>query len=277
MVAHPLLPPEADSPLLPRFLQSQGIDPARPPLELLSAVAQAFARLPFENLTKIIRDAEAGSDSAARRRPAEVLADHKSFGTGGTCFALTSAMLYLVRALGFPAEPILADRRYGDDTHSALLVWLDGQPHLLDPGYLLVKPLPIPKEGEVRIPTPFNELILTAERGGARLMLSTLQQNQRTYRLTFKPTPVDAGEFLHAWDTSFDADMMRYPVLSRVVGDKQYYFQKRHLLIRGREDAQRVEVPPERMIAEIAGQFRIAPAVVARALKHLEKKGEPHG
>ena len=42
------------------------------------------------------------------------------------------------------AEPILADRRYGDDTHSALVVWHEGKPHLLDPGYLIVRPLPLP-------------------------------------------------------------------------------------------------------------------------------------
>src|SRR5204863_234100 len=67
---------------------------------------------------KIIKDAEAGGVEEARRTPAEVLADHHALGAGGTCFALTATMLHLVRALGFPAEPILADRRYGADTHS---------------------------------------------------------------------------------------------------------------------------------------------------------------
>ena len=213
----------------------------------------------------------------ARRAPAEVLADHWSLGAGGTCFALTSTMLHLVRALGWQAEPILADRRFGNDTHSALVVWIDGKPHLLDPGYLIVKPLPLPTSGEIIIPTPFNRLILTAKDGGAKVELQTVQQNQQTYRLTFKTAPVDAGEFLRAWDVSFDADMMRYPVLSRVVGDRQLYLQKQHLMIRAAHRTETVEVTPDRLIAEIARQFQIAPELVAKALSVLKGQGDLRG
>lgn len=266
---HPLQPPEPNSPLLRQFVRVNALDESQPPVEMLTAAARAFAQLPFENLTKIIRDAEAGRVEEARRTPQEVLTDHWSLGAGGTCFALTSAMLHLVRALGFEAQPILADRRYGADTHSAFLVWLDGKPHLLDPGYLIVKPLPLPRSGEVRIATPFNELLLIAKDEGARVELHTRQQGQTTYRLTFKTAPVDAGEFLQAWDVSFDADMMRYPVLSRVVGNQQIYFQKQHLLVRGADASQRQEITPERMIAELARQFQIAPALVAKALHIL--------
>jgi arylamine N-acetyltransferase len=277
MYEHPLLPPEANSPLLRQFLHAHGINAAQPPVELLTEVARAFSRLPFENLTKIIQDAEAGRVEVARRTPGRVLADHWALGTGGTCFALTSTMLYLVRALGFQAEPILADRRYGADTHSGLLVWQDGKPHLLDPGYLILQPLPIPTSGEIRIPTPFNELILRAQNGGTRVQLYTLQTNHSTYRLTFKTKPVDAGEFLRAWDVSFEADMMRYPVLSRVVGNQQLYLQKKHLLIRGANETKTLEVPPEQLSVEIARQFQIAPAVVAKALDLLQCKGETRG
>ncbi len=275
MEHHPLKPPDAASPILRQFLRLNDIDPSQAPVDLLTASARAFARLPFENLTKIIKDAEAGRVEEARRTPAEVLADHWQHGAGGTCFALTSTMLHLVRALGFQAEPILADRRYGADTHSAFLVWLDGKPHLVDPGYLIVKPLPLPTSGEVRIATPFNELILVAKDGGAKVELYTLQDKHTTYRLTFKTAPVDAGEFLRAWDVSFDADMMRYPVLSRVVGNRQIYFQKRHLLVRGADQSTRAEVTPERLIDELAAQFQIAPQIVAKALSVLKKKGAP--
>jgi arylamine N-acetyltransferase len=269
---HPLQPPQADSTVLKQFLDVHGIEAAQEPVDVLIKVARAFVRLPFENLTKIIKIAEAGRVEAARRSPAEVLADHKAHGAGGTCFALTATLLHLVRALGFPAEPILADRRYGADTHSGLLVWLDGKPHLLDPGYLIVKPLPIPTQGEVRIPTPFNELILCPRDGGAKVELHTLQENRTTYRLTFKPTPVDAGEFLRAWDTSFDAEMLRYPVLSRVVGGQQIYLQKQHLLIRAATETTTTEVEPDRLIEEIARQFELTPARVARARHSRQKK-----
>jgi arylamine N-acetyltransferase len=274
---HPLLPPESDSPLLREFLRANGIDENQARERVLTQLAQAFARLPFENLTKIIKDAEAGRVEEARRTPAEVLAEHHAFGTGGTCFALTATLLHLVRALGFEAQPILADRRYGADTHSGLLVWLEGRPHLLDPGYLIVNPLPLPTAGETSLATPFNQLILRPLDGGGRVELHTVQEQRTAYRLTFKTAPVDAGEFLRAWDTSFDADMMRYPVLSRVVGNQQIYLQKKHLLIRGTDRAGTTEVAPGRLIDTIAAKFQIAPAVVAKALNLLRSKGETRG
>jgi len=89
------------------------------------------------------QEREAGNPRQARRLPREVLDDHRDFGTGGTCFSLTAALLHLIRALGYDAEPILADRRYGQNTHCALLLWIDGRPHLLDPGYLILDPVPL--------------------------------------------------------------------------------------------------------------------------------------
>jgi arylamine N-acetyltransferase len=277
MYRHPLLPPANDDTPLHEFLRAHGIDNKQSPLELLTSVARAFARLPFENLTKIIKETEAGRREEARRGPREVLTEHWTLGTGGTCFALTSTLLYLVRALGWQAEPILADRRYGADTHSALVVWIDSKLHLLDPGYLIVRPLSLPTDGEVVVETSFNQLILTAQDGGARIDLVTRQNKQTTFRLTYKTKPVDAGEFLRAWDASFEADMMRYPVLSRVEGEQQIYLQKQHLMIRGVNETQRTEVPPERLIAAIAEQFQLAPQIVAKALAMLHRKGESHG
>ncbi|HLW67186.1 MAG TPA: hypothetical protein VKS79_17870 [Gemmataceae bacterium] len=135
MSSNPLHPPTPDSPVLPTFLRAFDINKAGAPLDVLERVGHAFARLPYENLTKIIRQAETGNTAEARRIPSEVLADHLQFGAGGTCFSLTATLLYLVRALGFEAQPILADRPYGTNTHCALLVWIVGEPHLLDQAF----------------------------------------------------------------------------------------------------------------------------------------------
>lgn len=277
MTLNPLARPELDSPLLQRFLAANRIERAGAPIELLTRVVAAFSRLPFENLTKILKEAASGQPAAARRSPAEVLDDHWRLGAGGTCFALTATLLHLVRALGWQAEPILADRRFGEDTHSALLVWIDGEPHLLDPGYLIVRPLPLPTTTERTVATAFNDLRLAPRARGQKIDLYTHQDGQSTYRLTFKAAPVDAGEFLRAWDASFEADMMRYPVLSRVVEGRQLYLQKRHILVRGRDGAQRRELTPDALAGEIARAFGVDADVVARALGHLRRKGEMRG
>lgn len=274
MPLDPLTPPDGDSLALRSFLEHRRITLAEDRVELLTQVAAAFARLPFENLTKIIKEATSGTAAAARRFPDEVIADHLRFGTGGTCFALTSTLLHLVRALGWQAEPILADRRYGAETHSGLLVWIEGKPHLLDPGYLIVRPLPLPAAGEVVIPTAFNEVTLTAREGGAKVDLHTVQQGQKVYRLTFKTQPAERSAFLRAWDVSFTADMMRYPVLTHVANGQQLYLQKNRLMLRGRAATEHRELDPETLIAQIAQAFGVAPEITTQALRILRRKGE---
>ena len=156
----------------------------------LAALAQAFSSLPYENLTKIVKNAESSSPASARRGPHEVLQDFRRWRSGGTCFSLTAALLHLVRSLGLPGEPILADRRYGVDTHCALLVWLDDRPHLLDPGYLIVEPVPLDATAnDLVVPTRFNQLHLMPGEAD-RIELHTAEQGNRRYRLTYKTSPV---------------------------------------------------------------------------------------
>lgn len=272
----PLARPQ-DRELLTGFVQRFRLPTDQPPLDVLRAVAAAFAQLPYENLTKIIKEDVERAAVRARRLPAEVLADHIKAGAGGTCFSLTATLLHLVRSLGWEAEPLLADRRYGENTHCALLVWIDGRPHLLDAGYLILEPIPLDIGTETRIVTDFNELVLTPSADGRRLDLATRGRGQRKHRLTFKTSPADAGEFLHAWDASFDWDMMRYPVLTRVSGGRQLYLQGGRFQARDHTSVWREDVAPPQLAQRIADGFGIAPEIVARALEILHRKGEPYG
>ena len=214
MAENPLAPPR-DRQLLEFFCRQYGLRPGEDRLHTLGTLARSFSQLPYENLTKIIRSSRNGKGPAARRLPTQVLTDHRDLGTGGTCFSLTATLLHLVRSLGFRAQPILADRHYGSDTHSALLVWLRGRPHLLDPGYLVVEPIPLEESREVEVKTPFNRLLLSPE-SPERMRLYTRQQGGRSHRLTFKTSPADPGQFLKAWDESFSWEMMTHPLLTRV-------------------------------------------------------------
>jgi len=271
MVDHPLVEP-ADRAVLEQFLGYFHIPRELSPRELLRRTVAAFARLPYENLTKIIKHDVCGAAEASRRGPGEVVADHVAWGTGGTCFSLTAALVHLVRAMGWRAEPLLADRRYGADTHSALLVWIDEQPHLVDPGYLIVEPIPLDIREPRRIVTSFNELVLTPRDGGQRLELATTQQGSTTHRLTFKTQPVDAGQFLRAWDDSFDWEMMHYPVLTRASDAGQVYLQGQRLQHRSRAKVERQELSEEQLIERIAAEFGIAREMARRALGVLARK-----
>lgn len=258
--------------LLQQFRVQHSIDPQQSPTIQLHQIAAAFSKLPYENLTKILRDSQTQNPDDLRRLPSVVLNDHIRLGTGGTCFSLTWTLLHLVRALGFQAEPILADRRYGPNTHSALVVWIDGAKHLLDPGYLLVNALPFPTHHALFIPTSFQEIQLTPEPDTNRVQLATIHPNKATYRLTYKTDPVDIAEFLQAWDNSFHFDMMSYPVLSKIADGKQLYLQKNHLLIRSKDSSVRQELDPSQLGQTIHQHFDLHHTIVSEALNLLHKK-----
>ncbi len=271
MPKNPLVAP-TDGALLTTFLSQFGLAASRDRWNLLRWVARTFACLPYENLTKVIKIQEEGSPERARREPKEVLGDHFRFGTGGTCFSLSATLLHLVRSLGWKAAPILADRKYGDDTHSAIIVWINERPHLLDPGYLIVDPIPLDIKEPRRIRTSFNELILIPQRGGEEISLHTVQQGNRTYRLTFKTQPVEPGDFLKVWDSSFKWDMMQYLVLTCIRGQEQHYLQGTRFQIRNHDNVVRREMKPEEMAEKMESGFGIDREVVARAMEIMKRE-----
>ena len=268
---NPLASPSPSSPVLRLFLDHFRIDAALPAETLLEKVVEAFAALPYENLTKIIRREAAGSPELARRGPAEVVGDHVRLGAGGTCFSLTAALLHLVRALGWRAEPILADRHYGENTHCALLVWVSGAPRLVDPGYLLDRPVPFGSRQPVSVRTAFNEVVLSPREGG-KVDLLTVEGRSRNLRLTFHASPADPGELLRAWDASFEWDMMRYPLLTRVRDGRHIYLREDRLRVRGEDGASRREVSPDGMAALIAAEFGLERRIAEKALAILERE-----
>ena len=167
------------------------------------------------------------------------------------------------------AEPILADRRYGPNTHCALVVWIDGIKHLLDPVYLLVDAIAFPKLGELIVPTSFHEVKLSPDQAGNRVQLQTIHQNQSTYRLTYKTDPVDTSQFLKAWDESFRFEMMQYPVLSKIAQGKQFYLQKQSLTIRSKETTERIDIEPDKMVDTIHQVFGMDITVINESLRVL--------
>lgn len=270
MSRNPLDLPQ-DGQTLDLFQRHFGICSSGTDVASLRAVIAAFARLPYENLTKIVRESDEWGGLGEKREPFQVVADHIALGGGGTCFSLTATLLHLVRSLGFRAEPILADRRYGANTHCALLVWIDDVPHLVDPGYLIVDPIPLATPRELQLETSFNQVLLKPLDGGRRWELATSQQGRSTYRLTFKNEPADTGEFLRAWDASFAWDMMQYPVLTRVAGAQQLYIQGCRYQRRGREAVEHTELPWEQLGQRMVEEFGIAPELVRSALQRWQR------
>ena len=260
-----------DSDLLAQFLSRSGIDPASDPESaILAKLCRAFARIPYENLTKIIKSGSVMSAGSAKRLPAEVIRDYLHYGAGGTCFSLTAAFIGLLNALGFEAHPILADRHYGPETHCALVFVQGAQLELLDPGYLIDTPTPLPTTAPVTVTHGFNTVELHPREAGRKVDLYTVIKRDRRQRLTYRVAPVDGATFGRAWERSFAWEMMTYPVLTRACDGVQYYLQGHTLRMRDQERTVKRTLTPEERFDLIHSAFGIHPQIIATALTALD-------
>lgn len=225
-----ILLPHQHIPIIQKFLTFAQLNLATSNREVVKRICTAFSRLPYENFTKILAN-ERGS-ATHKRRPATVLHDFFTHGTGGTCFSLTDTLITLLSAVKITAYPILADRHYGPDTHCAVLVHLDDGFYLVDPGYLIFQPIRIPLSGTASYPGLFNTIELTAEKEGKEIALHTILNNDRKYRMSYKLNPATEKRFEKAWDDSFLFEMMSYPVLTLVDDDRYIYMQGDTIKIR---------------------------------------------
>lgn len=273
IVAGHLISPSPD-PLLATFANCTGLIIGEDRGENLSKLLTAFARIPYENLTKIISTHEHRS-RVVKHTPEQVISGFITEGTGGTCFPLTLTLQRLVQALGYECFPILADRRYGVDTHCALICRCTPETwHLIDPGYLITAPCPVSHHGTTRHnlplttielrPVPETRLVSLYTRIGSDPKAADLK-----YRLTYKVIPVDDETFHAAWDRSFDWEMMTYPIVSILKGNTQVYLQKSNLIIRSPNNSQRTPLSDAKIISELSRHTSISATVIQRALECL--------
>ncbi|MCK5808855.1 hypothetical protein KAH37_07730 [bacterium] len=261
-----LTPPHI--PIIQKFLAFAHADILLPQREIIKRVCRAFSRLPYENLTKI-----SGSDGVGaghKRYPERVLNDFFTYGSGGTCFSLTATLIELLSAMNIPAYPILADRHYGPNTHCAVLLTIDTDFYLVDPGYLIFQPILIPIAGSVRYPGLFNTVELTASEDGKEVALHTILNNDRRYRMSYKLAPVESEKFEKAWEDSFLFEMMSYPVLTLVSDNKQIYLQGDTIKIRA-DGKQRKEKITSDEGQKILSSLEISDSI----LKTLYNRGTP--
>ena len=260
----------ADQALLDRFLKTARIDRYRDRGDhLIAELCAVLSRIPYENLTKIIKSDTVITSGSARRLPDEVIRDYLHYGTGGTCFSLTAAFVAVFNALGIEAHPILGDRHYGPDTHCALTFFRDTGLFLLNPGYLIHEPIRLPATEPVTVSTGFNTLELAPLEAGRKVDLSTVVDHNRRYRLTYKISPVDGQTFGRAWDYSFTWEMMTYPVLTRVHHGTHHYLQGNRLRIRDNERTTRRILSPDEQYAYITDLLGINRRIVTQAFSKV--------
>jgi arylamine N-acetyltransferase len=200
-------------------------------LHFLKSLAEAFSHLPYENVTKILKGAGNSVSEEKFRRTPEVLEDHLRWNTGGTCFSLCNALQQILESCGYRSFIAMADMHYGANIHCAVIVETGEERYLLDPGYLLHHPIPLPKV-QISQDTPMNTVILTNE-GNEKYSLFTEEYGIQRWRYRLRAKPVSHKEFEKHWLHSFSLNGMEHILLTRLHESGRIYYRKDRLELIG--------------------------------------------
>lgn len=260
--------------LLDRVLERWGLDavtPGAPDLERLHA---AYLRnVPFENATKLVKAARAKGPDAAIRGPVEFWEDHLRWGSGGTCFSSTSAYLFLLRYLGFESRYVYCQLPAADPrAHVALTVTVEGKPYLVDVGYALPAPVPLPESGQVRRDTPYYDIELRSGPGGEVLVFTEDDRGQR-FRYRVQPRPVSDAGFQEGWRLTFrrEAPYMQRLALGRFDGDTRYLLKDPRSIYVIDRQGERAEPLPEPAVPVLSDRFRMPQPLLDAAVRTLNR------
>ncbi|MFQ5709276.1 MAG: arylamine N-acetyltransferase [bacterium] len=189
----------------------------KPERSFLGEILTHFAKLPYENLSKIIKLRENWqSDVNKIRLPEEVIAGHVENKLGGTCFSLTFFLQSILTQCGFVCYPVMADMRAGRNIHCCLIVIVDSVKYLVDPGYLLTQPMELNPQKPRLYRTEFAGVELRFDSQTQRYDLLTFNNNEMKWRYRFQDRPTPSDEFLQHWLASFGWNSMHGICLTKL-------------------------------------------------------------
>jgi N-acetyltransferase len=181
------------------ILDSLDLSRAQPGSGFLEALFTRFnARVPFENASKIVRDADVADPAGKPRTPDVFWADHLSSGAGGTCFARVAAFGALLEELGFRTRRVLG-RVLNPGDHAALLVETRDGETIADVGFPLPALLPA---RACLVETPLCDVRVAATALGFALTFEGgVPEGPRSLEVFSSGVP--ESEYLECWRRTF--------------------------------------------------------------------------
>jgi arylamine N-acetyltransferase len=137
---------------LSRYLELLELPWSAPDLPGLGRLTRShLSRVPFENVTSILRRGASPDAEVPSLDPELVLDSWLERRSGGVCFEVTEMFGLLLRGLGYHAYPVLAQISF-PGSHQGLVVHVDGSRWLLDVanGAPLFEPIPLDGTVEVQ-------------------------------------------------------------------------------------------------------------------------------
>jgi arylamine N-acetyltransferase len=246
----------------------------------IRAALSELSALPYENLSKIAAFGLGGSMESTLGLAEGWLERNRETGAGGTCFSLTWWLARRLAAAGIGYALLMGDKGKAANIHCALRCDWEGRAYLLDPGYLIFEPLPLPEAGlsiDAWIAPNAVRLEDRPEAGAWRLWSGPRGAGPRSgeagpsggglkFRFDFRKQPVDEAEFFAHWEASYRLPMMRYPVLNRVRDGAQFYLQKRSLMVRTEAGSEMRKLTREELFRTLGATFGIPEGLAREAM-----------
>ncbi len=244
------------------ILEALDLSRAEPGSGFLAALFARFnARVPFENASKIVRDAEVGDPAGKPRTPEVFWADHLELGTGGTCFARVAAFDALLSGLGFRTRRTLGRVRQANDHASLFVATPDGET-IADVGFPLPALLPA-RAG--RVETPIGALAVAPGEGGFAVAFEGgVPEGPREISIGSSTASEDV--LLEQWRRTFrkGATFLQDVALRRDLGNRALAFSRGEIRVDDRHSRLRVPLPGARA-ATLAALFGVEESLLGRA------------
>lgn len=268
------LDPHNQSGGVDEFMAYYGIASRLPNIDFLRIILRYFSRLPYENISKIIKlNRHINSPGHPIRLPDEVMSDHAQFHLGGTCFSLTYFLHAILSRHGFDAYPVIAHMRNRPNVHCALVTMLEGSRILVDPGYLLNDPMEIHPDCPRIYHSSHAGVELVFERETEIYHLYTFDRLESKWRYCFADRPLSADEFLNFWLESFSAPTMHGICLTQLSPEGRVYLHNDYLQISSINGKQKRRIK-ENLQDVIQSIFGIDGGRVDEALSAVERNME---
>lgn len=256
-----------------QFQRHFGLADVSPVMSSLVRLLSRFSRLPYENISKIIKYRRYFEGVEKIRLPPEVMEEHAAHSLGGTCFSLTYFLHTILVHHGFACYPVMADMRSGNNVHCALVVLLERKKLLVDPGYLLSRPMEIPRNSSRIYRTEFSGVQLAFDPQDQRHHLYTFDRDEVKWRYRFRDEAVTNEAFLKHWLASFTWNSMHGLCLTKVEKDRMIYIHKTFMRETGYGGKKNVNIKND-VHGTIQRIFSIDPALIEEAEAAMDENME---
>ena len=235
----------------------------KPNMRFLEKLMTHYAKLPYENISKLVKLQNNYRSPNRIRLPEEVMAGYVDNHLGGTCFSLTFFLYAILCECEFLCYPVIAHMQRGPNSHCALVLLMQDKKYLIDPGYLLNQPLQIHKDVSRFFRTEHTGVETLFDPENESYSLSTFHGGNKKFRYTFKDAPLSMQEFMLHWLDSFYWPGMRGICLSQLNQSGMVYVHNDFVQVQNEQGKQKGRV--ENIHLLIKETFHIEPEWIERA------------